>query len=495
MDTPNTAPTAPTGPAAHPPGGHPADALAARAAAAHAELRRRPTAYHGRLLHAVADRIDAVGPDLVSTAHRETNLPEPGLTAELARTVRQLRMFADLAADGSHTEPVVDRADPAARPPRPDLRRMLVGIGPVAVFGAGNFPLAFGAAGGDTASALAAGCPVVCRPHPLHPRTARLTAAAVLAGLRDAGAPDGTFALLPDPALEAGRRLVTADPIRAVAFTGSSTGGRALFDLAAARPDPIPVYAEMGSVNPVVLLSDALARRGEEIARGLAASLTTGYGQLCTSPGVVLLPAGAGDFATRLLAALDEAPAGRLLSPDLARRLTAGLAELAALRGVVVLRDGTADDDGAFTTTVLGTDTRTFTEHPSLREEYFGPATVLVRYDDPAALPAVLRALPPGLTVTVHGDAEAELVDAAVQQAGRVVFDGFPTGVAVSPAMTHGGPYPATTSVLHTAVGPTAVRRFLRPVTYQNAPRSALPPELRDDRPASPTSRENPPCA
>jgi NADP-dependent aldehyde dehydrogenase len=469
-------------------------AIAGRAADAHTELRRRPAAHHAELLRAIAAQIEAAGKEIVASAEEETALPRAGLEGELTRTLRQLEMFAALAAEGSYVEPVIDHADPASVPPRPDLRRMLVGIGPVAVFGASNFPLAFGVAGGDTASALAAGCPVVCRAHPLHPRTARLTADRVTEGIRAAGGPLGTFALAEGPGLEIGRVLVTEAAIQAEAFTGSLAGGRALYDLAAARPQPIPVFAEMGSVNPFIVLPGALAERAGDIVTGLSASLTTGVGQLCTSPGVVFVPEGeAGDDFTRALtAAVSAVPARPMLSQAMADRHLTDLTEMAALPGARLLAgDTTAGPQGGrdgVVAAILSVGIDLFASAPVLREEHFGPLAVVVRYGDPGDLTRLLRLLPAGLTITVHtspadGPGPDGLTDTAVQRAGRIIWNGYPTGVAVTWAMTHGGPYPATTAPAHTAVGPAAVRRFLRPVTFQNAPESALPAALHDDNP------------
>jgi acyl-CoA reductase-like NAD-dependent aldehyde dehydrogenase len=468
------------------------DAAQAAAAAARAN-DGTPPQRTADLLEAVAARLEARAAEIVATAGGETGLPEARLTGELARTVAQLRMFAEHVAGGDHLEAILDPPDPARVPPRTDLRRMLVPLGPVAVFGASNFPLAFGVAGGDTASALAAGCPVVVKAHPAHPATSELCGRAVAEGVADAGFPAGWFSLLHGTGAEVGGLLAREPDITAVGFTGSLRAGRALFDLAAARPTPIPVYAEMGSVNPLLVTPAALAERGEAIADGLAASLLMGAGQFCTSPGLTLVPAGPdGDaFVARLVDALAQSPAGCLLTSGIRDALTAQLGRTRELPGVDVLLEATVPDGAAgaqLSAGVLTAPSAAVLAHPDLVEEHFGPVSLVVRYGDDAERDAVLSTVEGALTFTLHAGAHEGAELAGVQAAmarrvGRVLWNGFPTGVAVTPAMQHGGPYPATTSSLHTSVGTTAIRRFQRPVAYQDAPQEALPPALRDDNP------------
>lgn len=461
---------------------------AARAAPVLAGL---PLDRRAQMLRAVADALDADGEAIKAIADEETALGQARLTTELARTSNQLRLFADVVADGRFLEATIDPPDPDRIPPRPDLRRQLVALGPVAVFGASNFPLAFSVAGGDTASALAAGCPVVVKAHPSHPATSERTARAMRQALADAGAPAGTLGLLQGEGVEVGAALVQAPEIAAVGFTGSHAGGRALHDLAAARPTPIPVYAEMGSVNPLFVTQGALAARGDDIADGFLQSMTMGTGQFCTKPGVVVLPdsAEAQSLATRLAEAAATHQGGPLLNERIATSLRRQLDVTRTLDGVEVLADGIVEtgDGYAARPTVLRVTAQRFLAEPQLAAEHFGPVAVLVVGDEEERL-AVARSLEGQLTAAVHAEADEhdgldELMAILTDRVGRIVFDGYPTGVAVTHAMHHGGPYPATTSPLHTSVGSTAIRRFLRPVAYQSAPRELLPPALRDDNP------------
>ncbi|MDQ0277883.1 NADP-dependent aldehyde dehydrogenase [Arthrobacter silviterrae] len=436
-------------------------------------------------LLAIADALDANVAELVEIADSETRLGSVRLTGEVARTTGQLRLFARVITEGSYLEAVIDHANPAATPPSPDLRRILRPVGPVAVFSASNFPFAFSVAGGDTASALAVGCPVIVKAHSGHLELSRRTAEIVSQALADAGAPAGLFALV--AGREAGTALVQDPLIKAVGFTGSIPGGRALFDLAVSRPEPIPFYGELGSLNPVVITPGALAARGSALASGLAASFTMGAGQFCTKPGLVFIPAGSA-FGAELAAACAGKAAAPMLTDRIAAAFPGGLAGLAAQPGVEVL-SGTveqdAETDGA-SAVVLSTTVANVIAHPAqLLEECFGPATLLIEYGSEAELFAALALVPGSLTATVHAE-DGEDIAALVEQlsglAGRVLFGGWPTGVAVNWAQQHGGPYPATTS-LFTSVGATAVRRFQRPVAYQDAPEALLPEALREDNP------------
>ena len=466
--------------------------VTARAAAAAAALAMTTAEERAAMLEAVAGAIDARRDDLVALADAETALGSARLGGEVARTSGQLRLFADVVRECSYLEAILDRADPDATPPRPDLRRMLWPLGPVAVFSASNFPFAFSVAGGDTASALAAGCPVVVKAHPGHPRLSAAVAATVADALGGAEAPDGTFAVV--SGVETGSALVQDPHIRAVGFTGSLAGGRALFDLAAGRPDPIPFYGELGSVNPVVVTPAAAAARGAEIARGLVGSFTLGVGQFCTKPGVVLVPAGAG-LEEQVRDALGAAEAGGpMLLPRMAEGFRAGVADLAGRPDVTVvagsLPDPVARDDStAVAPVVLACDVAALQRSPEvLLTEVFGPVCLLVGYRDRDELDSALALLPGSLAMTVQAEpaeavALAPLLARLQDRAGRVVWNGWPTGVAVTWSQHHGGPWPATTAPLHTSVGATAIRRFLRPVVYQDLPADLLPAALRDDNP------------
>jgi NADP-dependent aldehyde dehydrogenase len=435
------------------------------------------------LLRAAADGVEARAAELIAAADAETALGVPRLTGELARVAYQFRFFADIVDDGAFLGVVIDAPDASAVPPRPALRRWKVPIGTVAVFAASNFPFAFSVPGGDTASALAAGCPVVVKAHPDHPQTSELVAETIRAAAEKAGLPADVLTLI--HGYQAGVDLVRHPLISAVGFTGSIPGGRALFDLAAARPAPIPFYGELGSLNPVLITERAAETRPDEIAAGLVASYTLGQGQFCTKPGLALIPAGpAGDELTRTATetALTAAP-GALLDARMREHFLAGFAARAAAPGVRTLAEAAAqptdDTPQAVRAGLLEVDAADLSG--DLLEECFGPVTVLVRYRDAADAEAVLSRLGGNLTATLH--AEADEPGAAVwltrlsRFAGRVLFGGWPTGVAVAPAMTHGGPYPATTSPT-TSVGGTAIDRWLRPVTFQTVPPELLPPEL-----------------
>jgi len=469
------------------------DRIALRAERAAAASAVAEDGERAHWLEAVAEELDAHAEELVSIGREETHLPEARLGGEVARTTGQLRMFAQVVREGSYREAILDNADPLATPPKPDLRRMLRPLGPVAVFSASNFPFAFSVAGGDTASALAVGCPVVLKAHPGHERLSWRTAELVERALLRAGAPDGVFAMV--TGREAGIRLVQHPAITAVGFTGSMTGGRALFALAAGRPDPIPFYGELGSLNPVVITPGAMAARGPGLAQELAASFTLGAGQFCTKPGVVFIPAG-GDFPERVATSSAGVEAVPMLLERIAESFSAGLRTLAAQEEVRVV-GGPIDQDAAASgaaPVVLATDSMTLRRFADeLLVECFGPVTLLVSYRDHAELLSALKLMPGSLTATLHaqpGEEVIDLVDLLTGIAGRVLFAGWPTGVAVGWAQHHGGPWPSTTSIF-TSVGATAVRRFQRPVVYQDAPEELLPPALRDGNPLGIPRRED----
>lgn len=460
------------------------------AAAASAELADTsawPPARRAALLRGVADALDARATDLAALADEETSLGTGRLEGEVARTTWQLRLLADATEEGAFAGIIIDHASAASGPrAHPDLRRMLAPIGPVAVYAASNFPFAFSVAGGDTAAALAAGCPVVVKAHPGHPRTAQRTADLVLQAVAEAGGPTGAFGII--YGLEAGRQLITDPRIRAAAFTGSVRGGRALFDLAAARPDPIPFYGELGSVNPVFVTATAVSARGKEIATGFVASATLGNGQFCTKPGLLFLPAGHGlDDALR--EAIGGTAAAPMLTPQIRDGFAKGSRDLAGADGVRLL--GSAPAAAAQRDAVprlYSTTAEVFRQTPRLAEECFGPSSVVVEYRDEDELIAAAAAVPGSLTASVHAEPADEelsrrLLAALRGRAGRVIWNGWPTGVAVTWAQHHGGPWPATTASRHTSVGTTAIERFLVPVTFQDVPDHLLPEGLREANP------------
>ncbi|MFF4395521.1 aldehyde dehydrogenase (NADP(+)) [Streptomyces sp. NPDC001480] len=444
-------------------------------------------------LRAAADGLQAAKDWLVETADAETALGPVRLTGELARTCYQLRAFADVVDEGAFLDVIVNHPDDTATPPIPDLRRYKVPLGVVAVYSASNFPFAFSVAGGDTASALAAGCPVVVKAHPDHPALSELVAKVLRRAAAEHGIPEGVVGLV--HGFEAGVELIKHPLVAAAGFTGSVRGGRALFDAAAARPVPIPFHGELGSLNPVVVTEAAAAERADAIGAGLAGSMTLGVGQFCVKPGLVLVPSGAaGDGLLKSLTdAVSDTDAGVLLDHRMRDNFLAGVAERAGLPDVespVTPGAGGEHTVSAGFLTVPASKLAEAGAYDLLLEECFGPVTVVVRYDDEGEATAVLSRLPGNLTATVHLSEEeaagegrgAELLAELTPLAGRVLVNGWPTGVAVAPAQHHGGPYPATTST-STSVGGTAIERWLRPVTYQNAPEALLPKELRDDNP------------
>jgi NADP-dependent aldehyde dehydrogenase len=465
------------------------DAACVRAAAAFAPLEAMGRDGRAELLRTMAEALEHRRAEIVRLADRETALGEPRLTGELTRTREQLRLFAEVLDEGSYVEATIDHAGPTPMGPRPDLRRMLVPLGPVAVFGASNFPLAFSVPGGDTASALAAGCPVVVKAHPAHPATSQLCHDVLAGAALEVGAPDGTIAVV--HGTQAGTELVAHPAVRAVGFTGSLRGGRALFDIASSRADPIPFYGEMSSLNPLVVTPAAAGERGAEIAAGFVASFTLGAGQFCTKPGLAFIPAG--DAGRRLRAEIGDRVRALgenvLLSAGIRDAFLAGRANLGGQHGVEIVAE--AAEAGVATVSAVVFAVRAPDLREPLLEECFGPAALLIEYADEKELLAALESLGGNLTATVHaGRDEAELprrlASILREHAGRLVWNGFPTGVAVSHAIHHGGPYPATTNPLHTSVGATAIRRFLRPFAWQDAPSAVLPPELRDAPPGIP---------
>ncbi|NUO86667.1 MAG: aldehyde dehydrogenase (NADP(+)) [Cupriavidus sp.] len=442
-------------------------------------------------LEAIAANILALGDALVDRCVAESGLQRARIEGERGRTVGQLRMFANMLRQGDFLELRVDPAQPERKPlPRPDLRLRHIPLGPVAVFGASNFPLAFSVAGGDTASALAAGCPVIVKAHAAHPGTSELVGRAIRKAVDDLDLPEGTFSLLFDTGLEIGQGLVADRRIKAVGFTGSRTGGMALMAIAAARAEPIPVYAEMSSVNPVLLFPHALARRAEAIGTAFADSLTLGAGQFCTNPGLVL--AVEGDDLDRFLQAasarLATLPAATMLTPGIHRAYCAGVASLAGHAKVQTVVRGPAGSATQGQAALFATDAAAFLADPALRHEVFGAAALVVRCRDLVELRGVIETLEGQLTAALHlddadHDAARPLLAALERLAGRILVNGFGTGVEVGHAMVHGGPWPATSDGRSTSVGSLAIARFVRPVSYQDMPPGLLPASLRPDSP------------
>jgi NADP-dependent aldehyde dehydrogenase len=439
-----------------------------------------PTERAGRL-RAAADALAAAGPELIPVAMAESHLAEARLTGELVRTTSQLRLFAGVLDEGAYLGAIIDHEDPAwPSGPRADLRRMLVALGPTVVFGASNFPFAFSVAGGDTASALAAGCTVIHKAHPGHLRLAAMTAAVVSAALDE----PGVFALIVGD--EAGRAAVMDPRIQAGAFTGSLAGGRALFDLATSRPVPIPFYGELGSLNPVFVTEAAATARGGDIMTGYAGSFTLGAGQFCTKPGLLFVPAATFDEAAAI-AAVASKPAAALLNDRIERGFNAGLQRLEANPAIRVLATGVEGADGPTPTLLTTTATALAADHEELLVECFGPTSIIVTYASDDELLAAARSFDGQLTATIQGEADDEIAPRLLEilrdKVGRVLWNGWPTGVAVTYAMEHGGPYPATTAPATTSVGTAAIERFLRPVAYQSLPDALLPPALQESNP------------
>lgn len=462
-----------------------ADACAA-AAAAQAAFTALPLPERAAFLRLIADKIDALGDTLTQRAMAESGLPEARLNGERGRTVGQLRLFADEVENGGWQGLRIDHAMTDRTPPKPDLRMRKVPLGPVAVFGASNFPLAFSVAGGDTASALAAGCCVVVKGHPAHPGTSELVAGAILGAIREAEMPEGVFSLLNGTDYTLGEALVKDPRIAAVGFTGSRAGGLALVNHAAARPVPIPVYAEMSSVNPVVLMPHRMAEAAEALAAAYAGSLSLGAGQFCTNPGIVL--AVESEATTRFIAAVGEAlggiPAQTMLTAGIQSAYAKGIAAIAAHGATLVGKgaEGAGACGQAHVFTVSGAD---FRANPALGDEVFGPSSIIVVCADLAEVAAILEGMEGQLTATLHMasddyPAARTLLPILEGRAGRIIANAWPTGVEVTHAMVHGGPFPATSDGRSTSVGTLAIDRFLRPVSYQDLPAALQPKALLD---------------
>ncbi|GAB3747644.1 aldehyde dehydrogenase (NADP(+)) [Spirosoma pomorum] len=463
-----------------------------QAAKAFAEYRKKSGVDKAQFLEAIASEIEALGDELLMRAQAESGLPLARLTGERGRTTGQLRLFADYLREGSWVNARIDTALPERQPlPRPDLRQMLRPLGPVGIFGASNFPLAFSVAGGDTASALAAGCPVVVKAHPAHPGTSQLVGDAIQRAVESCGMPAGTFALVHGRTTAVGMAIVEHPAIKAIGFTGSLRGGKALFDAANRRPEPIPVYAEMGSTNPVFFLPGILKEKGTTLAQNYVGSVTLGVGQFCTNPGLSVLQKApeADTFIEEAGKAVAQAAPAAMLTQGIHQAFTKGLDRLRQVDGVDVLAQATeADGFANGTPTLLTTTADALLAQADIAEEVFGPSSVIVQANGREQLLDVARGLEGHLTATVYGTDEelldyADLLEILEQKVGRLLINGFPTGVEVSHAMQHGGPYPATTDSRSTSVGTNAIVRFARPVCYQNFPDALLPDELKAGNP------------
>ncbi|UCH95237.1 MAG: aldehyde dehydrogenase (NADP(+)) [Candidatus Aminicenantes bacterium] len=449
-------------------------------------------------LERMAEEILALGDTLIERCMEETALPGARLIGERGRTVNQLKLFADVVREGSWVEARIDTAIPDRQPvPKPGIRQMHIPLGPVGIFGASNFPLAFSVAGGDTASALAAGCPIVVKAHPAHPGTSELVGRAILNAARGTGMPEGIFSMVHGQSVEVGIAMVNHPLAKAIGFTGSFKGGKALYDAAVRRSEPIPVYAEMGSTNPVFLLPAALKERKEAIAKGLVGSVTLGVGQFCTNPGLVfLIQSEEGeDFIKSAAKEMSAVPAATMLTNKIKASYDAGIEERLYIEGVEVKAKGKSsggeDQDRGRCQVMpflLQTTAGEFMKNPLLEEEVFGPSTIIIMAADKEQLIEAAAALQGHLTASVHCTQKeleeyADLVSLLENRVGRLIFNGFPTGVEVCASMHHGGPFPATTDLRTTSVGTAAIKRFVRPVCYQDFPQASLPDELKDVNP------------
>ena len=457
------------------------DAAVKKAASAFPEFSATSAAKRAEFLNQIGEEILNLGDELIKTYCAESGLPEGRAQGERGRTIGQLKAFADYITNEDWKDEFKDEANPQREPlPKPGLLRTSVAIGPVAVFGASNFPLAFSTAGGDTASALAAGCPVVVKGHPAHPGTGELVASAVIKAAKNTGMPEGVFSNLNSSGIEVGELLVKHPQIKGVGFTGSLKGGRALYDLAAKREEPIPVFAEMGSINPVVITDTAIEKRGDAIAQQLAGSYTLGAGQFCTSPGIVLTLGDTTQFESALAKASEGIDAQCMLHSGIKKAFSEGKEALLQQNGVEVVSASEDRDDNKAGGTVVKVSAQDFNDNEKLQTEVFGPFTMLVKCSDMDELNAVIENLHGQLTASVLAEPEdfsvlKKSVALLQHKAGRIIFNAMPTGVEVSPAMTHGGPYPASTDSRFTSVGIPAIKRWLRPVSFQDFPKELLP--------------------
>lgn len=437
-------------------------------------------------LETIAEEILQLGEELIEVCCMETALPAGRIQGERMRTVNQLKMFAHLLKEGSWVDARIETAIPDRIPlPKPDIRFIQKALGPVLVFGASNFPLAFSVAGGDTASALAAGCPVIVKAHPAHPATSAFIGKAIQSAAIKTNMPDGVFALLFDDGITIGMQLAIHPAIKAIGFTGSYKAGKALFDAAVNRPIPIPVYAEMGSTNPVFILPEAQKEKADEIAAGYAGSVTMGIGQFCTNPGMLIYNRNSANFADTIKNAFEKTVGGKMLTKTILHAYKKGVEHHLNAKEIALIAKGIADSDDIAQPVLLKTNSQSLLSNPMLSEEIFGPVSIIIEADSISEYIEIAKNLTGHLTATVHGTAQdliqhKELLDILEQKVGRLVINGFPTGVEVCSAMVHGGPFPATTDSRSTSVGTAAIYRFTRPVSYQDMPQELLQDELKN---------------
>jgi NADP-dependent aldehyde dehydrogenase len=462
---------------------------AEKAAAAFQVYRKKSGAEKAQFLNAIAEGLLNSGEELVNVCCDESGLPSARIEGERMRTVNQLKMFAALLTEGSWVDARIDTAIPDRAPvPKPDLRYMHIPLGPVVVFGASNFPLAFSVAGGDTASVLAAGCTVIVKAHPAHPATSAMVGKIIQDAARSTHMPDGVFSLLFDNGIEVGLQLVKHPLVKAVGFTGSYKAGKALYDTAVSRPEPIPLYAEMGSTNPVFILPQAMKERGQEIAASYSAAVTLGVGQFCTNPGLLIYQSEDDHFDKSLKSAFEKTSGGVMLTPNILNAFKTGVEHHLATPGVEPLARSAFQPDTEVNNAIpvlMKASNQVFNANTHLSEEIFGPAGMVIPVNSKKDIITIAENLSGHLTATVHGSQDElteykELLDILEQKAGRVIVNGFPTGVEVCSSMVHGGPFPSTTDSKTTSVGTAAIYRFTRPVCYQNMPQSLLPAALKD---------------
>ncbi|MCL4113010.1 UNVERIFIED_CONTAM: hypothetical protein GTU68_064140 [Idotea baltica] len=443
-------------------------------------------------LRAIAQEIESLGDSLIQTYIKESGLPEGRAKGERGRTIGQLNAFANLLEEGSWVDATIDTAQPNREPmPKVDLRKMLMPIGPIVVFGSSNFPFAFSTAGGDTASALAAGCPVIVKSHPMHAATGEMVASAVLTAVEKTGMPNGIFSNLNSSGIEVGQQLVVHPEVKGVGFTGSIKGGTALYRLANQRDEPIPVFAEMGSINPVVVLPSALTEKGDDWAKSYAGSITLGAGQFCTNPGLILgiKSTSLDSFIKTLGESIEAIDPICMLHPNIYKGFENGKNELSGQGGVNIVAEYSDDAAPNYAKQrVLTVNGVNFLKNTKLHQEVFGPFSVVVRCENAAELTEIIEKLEGQLTGTILGSNEeistfGAVVTALQSRVGRIIFNGVPTGVEVCPSMHHGGPFPATTDSRFTSVGTSAIKRWVRPVAFQNWPQKALPSALKNDNP------------
>ncbi|MFC2124026.1 aldehyde dehydrogenase (NADP(+)) [Bacteroidota bacterium] len=468
------------------------DAAVRKAESAFQVYRKKSGIEKAAFLEQIGDQIMGLGDSLVKRCCQETGLPEARIMGERGRTVNQLKLFASVLKEGSWVDARIDTAIPDRQPvPKPDIRCMQIASGPVGVFGASNFPLAFSVAGGDTASALAAGCSVVVKAHPAHPGTCEMIGMAIHKAIEASNMPDGTFSMVQGPSVAVGMNIVEHPLIKAIGFTGSFRGGKALFDAASKRSEPIPVYAEMGSINPIFVLPGAIREKKDEIAAGLAASVTLGVGQFCTNPGLVAFEGSEDgkEFQQAIAENIKNINAGNMLTPGIQQAYKDGIEKMVQQKGVNFLASGGEKTDGVGGTPHLfQVDSGEFLTNEQLEEEVFGPSTLAVTANHRDDLLKIANKMGGHLTATLYGSDEdlknnEDLIQILERKVGRLIINGFPTGVEVCHSMIHGGPFPATTDGRTTSVGTAAIHRFARPVSYQNFPETLLPDELKNDNP------------